>query len=77
LKYAQACAASDQLDLAERHALMAIEEAPRYQEALRFFASLKKTRTLPSHTISPDLDAQPPTPENVSSQPAKAEVNSQ
>jgi tetratricopeptide (TPR) repeat protein len=77
LKYAQACAASDQLDLAERHALMAIEEAPRYQEALRFFASLKKKRTLPSHTISPDLDAQPPTPENVSSQPAKAEVNSQ
>lgn len=76
LKYAQACAASDQLDLAERHALMAIEEAPRYQEALQFFASLKKNQTLPRNTIRPDFNATPPAPAALSP-PAKAEVNSQ
>jgi tetratricopeptide (TPR) repeat protein len=62
LKYAQARAANGQSELAERHALMAIEEAPRYQEALRFYASLKKSTALPTHTTLPELEAEPPAP---------------
>ena len=62
LKYAEAVAANGQFALAERQALMAIEEAPRYQEALRFYAQLKKNRNLPNYTESPDLNGIPPAP---------------
>lgn len=62
LKYAEASAANGQFALAERQALMAIEEAPRYQEALRFYAQLKKNRSLPNHTESPELNGIPPAP---------------
>jgi tetratricopeptide (TPR) repeat protein len=73
LKYAEACAANAQPSLAERHVLMAIEEAPRYQEALRFFAKLKKVDSLPNRAISPNLQGEPPAPNDVPYQPAQVE----
>lgn len=76
LNFALACAASDQLPLAERHALMAIEEAPRYQAALQFFAKLKKNPLIPSHTSLPDLNAAPPAPTSDASSQETTEVKS-
>jgi tetratricopeptide (TPR) repeat protein len=75
LNYAKACAASNQIALAERHALMAIEETPRYQAALLFFAALKATSTLPSHAIGPDLNAEPPAPYDTARQSTNEEEN--
>lgn len=76
LNFALACAASDQWPLAERHTLMAIEEAPRYQAALQFFAKLKKNHHIPSHTSLPDLNAAPPAPTSDASSQETTEVKS-
>lgn len=77
LRYAEACSASGEISLAERHALMAIEEAPRYQEALRFFAALKRRTSIPSNALQPDFESGPPEPEGKITEPAKVEVKSQ
>jgi len=75
LKYAEACAANNQFALAERHALMAIEETPRYQEALFFFASLKAKSSVPTRATGPELNAEPPAPPAAARQTTNEEDN--
>jgi len=62
LRYAQACLANQQVDLAKRHALMAIEEAPRYREALKLLSQIVADSGQETRTFAPDEQPGPPEP---------------
>ncbi len=62
LRYAEALATLGDFALAKRHALMAIEEAPRYREALMLYRQLMEKESLPDYTLPPEHEGQPPMP---------------
>lgn len=64
LRYAQACLANQQHDLAKRHALMAIEEAPRYREALKLLSQIAADTDQETRAFAPDEQSGPPEPVN-------------
>jgi tetratricopeptide (TPR) repeat protein len=64
LRYAQACLAIQQNELAKRHALMAIEEAPRYREALKLLSQIVDNTDQETRAFAPDDQPGPPEPLN-------------
>jgi tetratricopeptide (TPR) repeat protein len=62
LRYAQACLANQQHDVAKRHALMAIEEAPRYREALKLLSQIAADTDQETRAFAPDEQPGPPEP---------------